>query len=63
MPYLNDHENMDVVDSDPQPICLSPRKSLPGTAVREELLLIVQRYFLHEQSQLKGQGHSWPVDF
>ena len=34
IPYMSDNDNMDVGDSDPQPTCLSPRKTLPGTAMK-----------------------------
>jgi len=27
---MNDNDNMDVGDSDPQPTCSAPRKTLPG---------------------------------
>ena len=30
IPYMNDNDNMDVGDSDPQPTCSAPRKTLPG---------------------------------
>ena len=43
---MNDNDNMDVGDSEPQPTCLAPRKTLPGTTCILLIIGIVMNVFV-----------------
>lgn len=52
IPYMNDNDNMDVGDSDPQPTCSAPRKTLPGApSIRKFHVLRDRRHVITKDSE------------
>ncbi|XP_058951247.2 WD repeat-containing protein 48-like isoform X2 [Pocillopora verrucosa] len=60
IPYLNEQDGMDVGDTDPQPICSSPKKTIPGApSIRNFHVLRDRRHVITKDTE--GRVSVWDV--